>query len=233
MTTDPEASAARLLMRRQGRAALGTSLDGAPYVSLVLVAFDIDASPLLMLSDLAQHTRNIRADGRVSLLFDDTGGLADALTGARLTALGRAAPCGDARALARYVARHPSAARYAGFGDFRLYRVTVERGHLVAGFGRIAWQEAEALGSAGGEALAEAQVEIVEHMNADHADAVAAYARRLLGRDAEGWRMTGIDPDGIDLRCGDETARIDFPAPVLTAQKARAALVAMARAARA
>jgi len=128
---------------------MGTSLEGAPYVSLVLTCPDADGSPLLLLSDLAQHSRNIAADPCVSLLFDDTAGSADPLTGARLTVMGTAALCDDAAARALYVARHPSAERYAGFADFRLYRVTVERGHFIAGFGRIEWIGAEALMGAG------------------------------------------------------------------------------------
>jgi heme iron utilization protein len=135
----------RALMHAQATAALGTLMDGAPYVSLVLVAFDADGSPLLLLSRLAQHTKNLLADPRVSLLFDGTAGLENPLTGPRLTVLGAAAPCRDSTALDRYFARHPSAEAYAGFSDFDLYRVTIDRGHLVAGFGKIAWIEAAAL----------------------------------------------------------------------------------------
>ncbi len=141
----PSPASAALLMRRPGAAALGTSLEGAPYVSLVLAAPDQDGSPLLLLSDLAQHSRNIAGDPRVSLLYDDTAGLDQRLTGARLTLLGTAVRCDDAQALVRYVDGHPSAAQYAGFGDFRLYRVQVERGHFIAGFGRIEWVSAEDL----------------------------------------------------------------------------------------
>jgi putative heme iron utilization protein len=138
----------RALMRAQAAAALGTLMDGAPYVSLVLVAFDADGSPLLLLSRLAQHTKNLLANQCVSLLFDGTAGLDEPLTGPRLTVLGSAAACTDAVPLERYLARHPSAAAYAGFSDFDLYRVTIERGHLVAGFGKIRWVEAAALLSA-------------------------------------------------------------------------------------
>jgi len=138
-------SDAGALMRRQTTAALGTIMDGAPYVSLVLTAFDGDGSPLLLLSDLAQHTRNILADSRVSLLFDGTQGLPEPLTGPRLTVLGTACVSTDPAALGRYLARHPSAAVYAGFSDFRLYRVEIARGHFVAGFGRIEWIGREAL----------------------------------------------------------------------------------------
>lgn len=135
----------RALMRAQATAALGTLMDGAPYVSLVLVAFDADGSPLLLLSRLAQHTKNLLADPRVSLLFDGTAGLEEPLTGPRLTVLGSAAPCPDPESFAFYLARHPSAETYAGFSDFGLYRVTIARGHCVAGFGQIRWIEAPAL----------------------------------------------------------------------------------------
>jgi putative heme iron utilization protein len=225
---------ARRLMRRTGFAALGTNFAGSPYVSLVAVASDHDASPLMMLSNLAQHTRNFAADPRVSLLCDGTRDLPDPLAGPRLTLLGRIEPCGDASARARFVARHPDSAPYAGFADFRLYRVAVERGHFVAGFGRISWVEAAELRfPAEAGALAAAEPDIVNHMNADHADAVALFAERLLHKSGSGWNLTGIDPEGIDLRSGHETARLDFAEPVLNAAAARSALVALTRDARA
>jgi putative heme iron utilization protein len=145
MTSASPEDIARGLMRGQISAALGTVMEGRPYVSLVLTALDEDGSPLLLLSDLAQHTKNLLADPRVSLLFDEAAGRAETLTGARLTVLGAAAGHDDGDALARYVAQHPSAAVYAGFTDFHLYRVSVERGQLVAGFGRIDWIDGAAL----------------------------------------------------------------------------------------
>jgi len=234
-------AAARRLIRTRPHAALGTSLDGHPYVSLVAVACDLDAGPLLLLSDLAQHTKNLLADPLVSLLFEDTAGFADPLAGPRLTLLGRAERCDDALgaplAAARFAARHPSSAAYAGFADFHLYRVVIERGHLVAGFGRIAWVEgADLRFSSDASALAAAEADIVAHMNAEHAEALALYAERLLGKAGEGWRMTGMDPEGLDLRRpmeqGGETARLDFTEPVLTPAAARRALVALTRQAR-
>jgi heme oxygenase (biliverdin-IX-beta and delta-forming) len=224
---------ARRLIRGCDRAALGTNLDGTLYVSLVITACDFDASPLLLLSDLAQHTKNLLADPSVSLLFDGTAEYPDPLTGPRLTLLGRAERCDDPRGAARFAARHPSSAGYAGFADFHLYRVVIERGHLVAGFGRISWVEREELqATADASALAAAEPEIVQHMNRDHADAVALYAEKLLGRPGGGWRMTGIDPDGLDLRGECQTARLDFDRPVLTPADARAVLVELAQRAR-
>jgi heme oxygenase (biliverdin-IX-beta and delta-forming) len=228
---------ARAVARRCTRAALATSLNGAPYASLVLLAVDLDASPLLLLSELAQHSRNIAFDPRMSLLLDGTEGLADPLTGPRVSLLGRAQQTDDPRCLARLVSHHPASAAYAGFRDFHLYRVAVERGHLVAGFGRIDWIDgADFLFASDAGTLAAAESEILRHMNEDHGDTVADYARALLGRAGTGWRMTGIDPEGIDLRRQDETARLDFAAPVevpvLTPDAARAALVQLADAAR-
>jgi putative heme iron utilization protein len=216
---------ARRLMRGCERAALATSLEGAPYASLVLVAADLDASPLLLLSDLAQHSRNIAFDPRVSLLLDGTEGHADRLDGPRLTLLGRAEAAADPRLFARFTARHPSSAVYAGFADFPLYRVAVARGHLVAGFGRIDWIDgADLLFDGETGPLAGAEAEIVAQINRDHAAAIDFHARKLLGREDSGWRMTGLDPEGLDLRRGGDTLRLDFPAPVPTVEAARSAL---------
>jgi putative heme iron utilization protein len=225
---DPAAFGRRLL-RGRDRAALATSLRGAPYVSLVLFVADLDASPLMLLSDLAQHSRNIAFDPRVSLLLDATQDHPDPLTGPRLTLIGQAHAVEDPRRLARFTAHHPASSVYSSFGDFRLYRFTVERGHLVAGFGRIHWIESrDLLFTADASGLAAAESGILRHMNADHAEAIQNYAERPLGRSGADWRMTGIDPEGIDLRCRGETARLDFAAPVLTPEAARAALVQLA-----
>lgn len=225
-------------MRRAETATLATALarDGSahPYASLVLVALDHDASPLLLISDLADHTHNIETDPRVALLFNGTAGLADPLTGARASVLGRAAPVASERLRARYLARHPSAEAYAGFTDFRLHRVAVERAHLVAGFGRIHWLDgAEVLLDCTGAApLSEAEAGILDHMNRDHADAVGLIARHVLGVAGEGWRLAGVDPEGCDLRCDAVQARAPFETMVEDAEAARVALVGLTARAR-
>ena len=220
MTESSPGAIARSVMRAADRATLATTMRaeqpdaGAPYASLVLAALDHDASPLLLISTLAEHTRNIAADARVSLLFDGTAGLDEPLTGPRVTVQGRAARTDDIRHRARFLARHPGAAMYADFKDFAFYRVEVVRAHLVAGFGRIHWIDARDVVLESGAGLVDHEAAIVEHMNADHADAVQLYATRLLGRSGEGWRMTGIDPEGIDLRRAGDVARLAFAAPV-------------------
>ena len=228
---------ARGVMRGADRAVLSTigAADGWPHGSLVLAALDTDVTPLLLISTLAVHTRNLAADDRVSLLFDGTAGYREPLEGPRVTVLGRAERTDSPDLRARYLARHPGSALYADFTDFSLYAVRVEAAHLVAGFGRIHRIERGGLILDPGlcTTLAAAEGGIVAHMNEDHGDALDAYANGLAGRTGTGWRMTGIDPEGIDLRREDDRVRIPFDALVTDGAQARAALVALARRARA
>ncbi len=239
-TPNDPATGARRLVRSLDRASLGTIMRpdapdaGAPYASLVMVASDHDAAPLLLISGLADHTKNLLADPRVSLLADGTIGLDEPLTGPRVSLQGIARRTADARHRNRFIARHPGAAMYAGFGDFGFWRIEVSRAHLVAGFGRIHWIDGSAfLYTAATTALAEAEADIVAHMNADHAEAVQLYATKLLGRSGNGWTMTGVDPEGTDLRRGGETARLVFEKPVIDAETARVELVRLVKKARA
>jgi hypothetical protein len=229
---------ARGLIRASDRASLATALveGGWPYASLVVVACDHAGAPLLMLSDMAEHAKNLAAArGRCALLFDGTRGFDNPLAGPRVTVLGRFAPCADAAMLARFIARHPDADTYAGFGDFHLYRMAVERAHLVSGFGMIRWIERAALlfDTAEAAALAEGEAGIVAHMNDEHRDAVQLYARLLLGLGGGPWRLTGVDPEGADLRAGGAVARLPFDQPVSNPEEARNALVRLVKKARA
>jgi heme iron utilization protein len=232
------ARTARRVMRGSGLATLATTLagDGAdwPYASLVLVALDTGLAPLLLISELAEHTKNLRRTPRASLLFDATAGLADPLTGARVTVLGAAAPLDDQSLRERFVRRHPAAAAYTDFHDFKLWRLVPTRAHLVAGFGRIHWLDAGALvpPAAAAAALAEAEPGILAHMNEDHRATIDLYAQRLLGRSGEGWRVTGVDSDGADLRLDAAAARLEFAAPVADAEAVRREFIRLAREAR-
>jgi heme iron utilization protein len=235
--TDDMPRAVRDLVRGLDRAALATALPAEngtwPYASLVLAAVDHDLSPILLLSDLAEHTKAIAADGRVSLLFDGTQGLEQPLTGPRVTLAGRASRTTDQRLGRRFLARHPDAGMYAGFNDFHFYRVALERAHLVGGFGKIRWlSAAELMVPPPPAGLAEGEEGIVGHMNEDHADAVQLYAGKLLGLPGSDWRMTGIDAEGIDLRQAGRVARLAFDAPLSVANEARKVLVALVAKAR-
>jgi hypothetical protein len=233
---------ARRQARRVLRGAVTASLatlgpDGAPHCSLVLVACRPDATPILLLSQLSAHTKNIAHDPRVALMADSAPEREDPLDRARITVLGSAARTDDtaqrAADRARFLAKHPPAALYADFGDFAFFAVTAREGHFVGGFARARAIAADALAVPEAPALAAAEAEIVAHMNRDHPEAVALYATRLLGRPAGAWTMTGIDPEGIDLGAGGLYARLDFAAPVATPEEARRALVTLAKQARA
>jgi len=234
---DDPGKLARALMRGATSAALTTLLrrDGWPYGSLALTAVDHDAAPILLLSRLAEHSRNLAADPRLSLLFDGSAGLEPRLGGPRVTVMGRASESDEPRHRARFLARHAEAETYAGLGDFSFYRVEVERAHLVAGFGRVARLDAARtlFDVAGAGELVEAEPGIVSHMNRDHGEALSLYANALLGEDGAGWTMTGCDPEGCDLRRAARAARLPFEVPVSDAAGARQALVALLERARA
>jgi putative heme iron utilization protein len=198
----------------------------------VLSAVDHDLSPILLLSDLAEHSKAIAADPRVSLLFDGTAGLVQPLTGMRVSLLGRVAEADDDRLKRRFLRRHPDAAMYAGFKDFHFYKVTPERAHLVAGFGKIRWIEAAGLLTSPLPELAESEEGIVSHMNEDHSDAIQLYAGKLLGLSGSDWTMSGIDSEGIDLRKAGQVARLAFEAPLVAADQARKALISLVAKAR-
>ena len=224
---------ARLVMRRQGTAALATlagGKDGGPHASMVTVALDQAGSPLLLLSKLAEHTSNIEGDSRVSLLFYDPPEPGkDPLTGVRVSVIGRVRATDQPDHRQRFLARHPEAVGYADFADFSFYRVEVERVHLVAGFGQICWLDGSdvILASDTASAFADAESGIVEHMNSDHRDAASLYANGLLGMPQGQWRVAACDPDGLDLGDGATGvyARLDFDPLVQNPEGIRAVLV--------
>ena len=229
------AAAARRLLRGATTAALATAASAAggwPYASLALLAVDHDASPILLISDLAGHSRNIAADNRVSVLVAGDAGLDDPLDRPRASVKGRAERSDDPRHRARFLARHPTAAVYADFRDFHVWRVAVESAHFVAGFGRIHTIAAGDLLYDAPRALAAAEADILAHMNDDHADAVALYASTLLGARGKGARLIGIDPEGCDIRAGSRVLRLDFDRTIADAREARAILIELADGAR-
>jgi putative heme iron utilization protein len=217
-----------------GLATLGA--DGAPFASLVTVATSMAGEPLVLISDIAVHTRNIKRDNRVSILLVAPGGEAgDPLAGARISVSGTIAVDEDANDRRRFLARHPEAKGYATFRDFNLYKITVTGTHLVAGFGRIVeLMPADILTDVSDCAdLAAAEDGAVEHMNDDHADALSLYATKLLGMAEGEWMTTGADPEGLDLRAGDLRARLTFPQKARNGGDLRAILVHLSKEARA
>jgi heme iron utilization protein len=228
--------AARALMRVARHAALATAdaQTGFPYASLVGVASAPCGSPLLLLSRLARHTRNLLEDPRASLLLTGAHEV-DGLAAARVTVFGTLQREEAETLLQRYVARHADAAGFAGFGDFALYRMEVQSAHLVAGFGRISeLTAAEILTDiAGAEEMIAAERRISDHMNEDHRDATQLYATRLLGAPDGDWHFVGCDPDGAEIAQGSHVLRVPFTRRALTATDVRLQLVELVKQARA
>jgi putative heme iron utilization protein len=210
---------------------------GDPYCSLVNVASHADASPILLISRLALHTKNILADNRVSLMLDERAA-GDPLEGARIMLAGRAEEAaGEAAGTLRrrYLSAHPSAEAFVDFKDFSFFRVIPSAAHLVAGFGRIIdltpAQFLTEIGDAG--ELLEAEQGAVAHMNEDHREAMNLYATKLLGAESADWTSTGCDPDGMDMQAGAVVLRLDFPERVTSGMALRKMLVRLAGEARA
>jgi heme oxygenase (biliverdin-IX-beta and delta-forming) len=229
---------ARSLLRRSRQGALATLMPGSgdPYCSLVNVASYCDGSPILLISRLALHTKNILSDARVSLMLDERAE-GDPLEGARIMLAGRAeqADAPDEAILRRrYLNAHPSAEAFVNFKDFSFFRVRPAGAHLVAGFGRIVDLKPEQFLTdiSDAAALLEAEQGAIDHMNADHRDAMNLYATRLLGAEEADWRCTGCDPDGMDMQAGARTLRLEFPERVTGAGELRKMLVKLAGKAR-
>jgi putative heme iron utilization protein len=232
---DPKATAKKLL--REGRSgALATLMQdsGDPYCSLVNVATAADGSPLLLISTLAVHTRNILTDPRVSLMIDERK-QGDPLEGARIMLLGTAEPIADNDIRRRYLVRQPEAEMYVGFTDFSFYRMALKGAHLVAGFGRIVDLKPEDVLTPTDDAaeLIAAEPEIVAHMNEDHAEACRLYATKLLGAADGAWRCVGCDPEGMELQLERTALRLAFPQRVRAPGVLRQVLKQLAEQARA
>lgn len=211
---DPVAVAKNLL--RTTRAGTLATLDrntGYPFASLVNVATDVDGSPVILISRFATHTANLEQDARASVMLAASG-KGDPLAHPRLTVLGEfRKQDNDLHLSRRFLARHPKSELYAGFTDFAYWRMTMVSTHLNGGFARAANLTAEQVFTdlSGAQPLLDAAERLVDHINADHADAVALYATNLLGAADGAWRVTGLDPEGVDLSLGDATLRLPFP----------------------
>jgi putative heme iron utilization protein len=225
----------RALTRRALTGSLATldQATGHPYASLVLVATAADGAPLLLLSGLARHTRNLMADSRASLLVDGTAGSGDPLAGGRATLIGHITPLEGshaARARTRFLARHPASAGYADFADFGFFALVPERAHYVGGFGRIVEVPAHDIlvDTRGAEALLAAEADILAQMNEAHAAALSRYAKRRFCQDADSWRMSGIDTEGLDLVADGTSARLVFAKRVVNPDDACHAIADLA-----
>ena len=222
---------ARQLLRTHRYGALSTlsqKFDGHPFGSICPYLVDHDGSLLILISDLAEHTRNIKADSRVSLITHSQDDPHIQAQG-RVTVVGTAQFSPDRAQLSkRYLRYFPEAATYLALQDFRFYRIVPQAIRYIGGFGKIHWVSIENYAPAP-YSLIEAEDEVIAHMNADHHDSMRRYCMHFHGQAAEQVEMIGIDCDGFDVNADGVILRFDFSEPVLDTQQARKALVEMSR----
>jgi putative heme iron utilization protein len=215
---------------------------GYPYGSLVTVATDGAGRPLFLLSTLAEHTGNLRAHAEASVLLAEPAGAHDQpLALGRVTILGRCERVNAEETPAArqaFLAVQPSSAAWVDFKDFAFYRLEPEALRYVGGFGRMSWVTPEDYRGAEPDPLRAGAGGILSHMNTDHADACATYARVLAGMaDATAASMTAVDRYGFDLAvttpAGPRSARLAFDEPVATSDEVRRAMITLLKRARA
>ena len=236
----------RALLERERNAQLCTiskKLAGWPFGSISPYALTGAGEPVILISEIAEHTRNLRADARVSLLVQDSNALADPQAGARATLMGYAMPVPEPYlddANRRYLRSFPNSASFFQAHDFSLFQIKVSKVRFIGGFGEIYWLEGREIIDAAADSridpLAAHSEMICDHMNEDHADALRLYAAAFADTEAESARMIHADSHGFDLiALADDThkhLRIDFPSPVTTTEEVRAVMVEMVRRAR-
>ncbi|MGZ5431487.1 MAG: HugZ family pyridoxamine 5'-phosphate oxidase [Thermoanaerobaculia bacterium] len=210
---------------------------GFPFASVMPYALTADGAPIFLISNMAIHTKNVVADSRASLLVVQSGSESDPLGSPRATLLGNVVRVDATDEIrAAYLERHPSSKYWIDFSDFGFFRLDVADVYYVGGFGVMGWVTADDYRTAEADPLAESAAGILEHMNADHADALRAITRHFGGLAAEEATMVSCDRLGFVVRArtkeGMKGARIQFPEPIATREDARRVLVAMTRAAR-
>ena len=229
MADDPRVIgfAARKLLRAARSATLATAADGGqPFASLVTPACAADLTIVLLLSNLSEHTRHLRAEPRCSILATGVAEAANPQTAPRVTLTGIAEMSDDKALKARFLAVHPYASLYADFGDFHLWCIRPMAALYVGGFARaIRLRQADLAPDPDTVAvLAAAEGGIIGHCNNDHADVLTA-----LAGEAGAWHMVGADVDGTDLACGERVIRVGWSAPVANASGVRDELVRLYR----
>jgi len=192
--------------------------------------------PTFFISTMAMHTQNLQEDARASLLITQPDVSGDPLGAARLTLLGAVteAPAAEVRDL--YLSRYENAKHWQDYTDFAYYRLEISGVYFIGGFGVMGWISAQDYASALPDPLAEVAPGIIQHMNADHADALLLIARGLAGEAADEAAMTAVDRLGfhLRLRSGDRIhgRRVAFLREVRNSDAARAVLMEMVRQAR-
>jgi putative heme iron utilization protein len=224
---------ARRLVRRHYSGALATQslkFPGYPFASALPFCTDQQGRIVVLISHLAEHTQNADRDARAGFLVSALS--RDLQEQARVSMIGDIAPVDDAGIASRYLRFFPEARQYLQIGGFRFFRIEPRSLRYIAGFGSIHTITGEGY-LAPRYPIADAEGDVIEHMNTDHAHNLFDYCRHVHGKAPASAEMIGIDCDGLDVRADGEVLRIEFASAVKDAGEARTELVRLAQASRA
>ncbi|NVK19574.1 MAG: pyridoxamine 5'-phosphate oxidase family protein [Methylocystaceae bacterium] len=214
---------ARTIVRTRPCGTIGTldRNDGTPYVSLCAHGVDFSANPIFLLSNLADHTQNIAVNNRISFLCEQASHLGNPQAGPRVSLTGRIHKINKTQDCTFFLQRHPSAKKYADFGDFNFYKMDVEKAHYVGGFGRAIWLTSQdyAPDSAASLNFSNSQHELIQHLNTDFPDFAQFCATKLLKHRGKNWQLLRVDSDGIDLKGASRIVRYPFEKQLKTSQE--------------
>lgn len=236
----------RALLQKERNAVLCTvskKIEGWPFGSISPYAMTGAGDPVILISEIAEHTRNLRADARASLIVQDSNAIKDPQAGARVTLIGYAMPVPEPYledAGRRYLQLFPNSAGYFDAHDFTLFQIKVSQVRFIGGFGEIYWLDRQELiaetTDPNVDPIALHAEGICDHMNEDHADALRMYAAAFADTQAESSRMISVDSRGFDMIAlaggAHKHLRLNFSSPVTTTEEVRAVMVDMVRRAR-
>jgi hypothetical protein len=227
------------LSRLGSLSTLSRKQPGFPFGSVMPYALSEQGLPIFLISTMAMHTQNLKGDPRASLLVTQNEGDGDPLGSSRVTLVGNAPPVPEAELPAArkvYLDRHPNSKYWVDFEDFSFYRLEVVDVYYVGGFGVMGWVPVSEYLSSEPDPLADSMSEIIQHMNADHRDALILLAKRFANIDSQEATMTAVDRLGFHVRLktneGMRGTRIAFPQEARNPATTRAVLVEMVRQAR-
>ena len=210
-----------------------------PYSTFTLVAYDYDSSPILLLSDLSEHTTNIKNNKLISLMVCEEekvyqffpkfkkqfGNYEDPMSRPRITLIGEAKITKDSSHKKRFLSRHPAANLYSNFNDMNFYILKIKSAHLIGGFAHVRWFSKSDLICKNFTNFREMEYDVMEHMNSHHKESIDLYSTKILKKNTKDWKIVGIDPDGFDLRKGKNLTRLFFENQLTDAKKLRGVFI--------
>ena len=210
-----------------------------PYSTFTLVAYDYDSSPIFLLSDLSEHTTNLKSNNLISLMVCEEeriyrlfpkfkkqfGNYEDPMSRPRITLIGEVKVTKDLSHKKRFLSRHPAANLYSNFNDMNFYILKIKSAHLIGGFAQVKWFSKSELLCKDFNNFKEMEFDVIEHMNSHHKESIDLYSTNILKNKTKDWKIVGIDPDGFDLRKGKNLTRLFFEKQLNDAKKLRGVFV--------